>query len=558
MRIERSRDHVLGFPALEFNLADLFEIVADTCPDRTALVAGDVRLTYRELDERATRVAHQLRDAGVQPGEWVALLAWNRAEWIEAQHGIYKARSAVVNVNYRYVADELRYMLDNSDAVAIIFERAFATMVAEVAGDCPKLRHFVVIDDGTDDAASASAIEQLGAVEYEAALAAASPDREGLGPRSADDLYVLYTGGTTGLPTGVMWRAEDIFFAALGGGGFGQPPITTPEELAERVAGEGAEARAMINAPMMHGAGQWTSYIAFFGGGTVILNVEHRFDGDDVWRIVAQERAGTIMVVGDAMARPLAEALDRLPDDVDISSVFLVGSGGSILSPAIKDHLRARLPNAMVADSFGASETGAGGTVMDQAGPAQGPRFTVNRQMTVLDEEWRPIEPGSGKQGMLARRGHIPLGYWKDEEKTAATFVVDPDGVRWVIPGDHAVIESDGTITMLGRGSVSINSGGEKIFPEEVEAALKAHPAVFDAVVVGVPDERFVERVAAIVKVRDDMAIPSLDDLQVECRKHIAGFKVPRELHVTDVIPRTSVGKPDYRWARRLALGEPA
>jgi fatty-acyl-CoA synthase len=542
---------------LEFNLADLFEIVADTCPDRTALVAGDVRLTYRELDERANRFAQHLRSAGVRPGDWVAVLAWNRAEWIEVQHGIYKARNAVVNVNYRYVAEELRYILDNSDAVAIVFERAFAPMLAEVAGDAPKLRHFVVIEDGTDDEESAAAVDRLGAVEYEAALAASSPTRDGLGPRSADDLYVLYTGGTTGMPKGVMWRAEDIFFAALGGGGFGQPPITTPEELAGRVPPDGAEIRSMVNAPMMHGGGQWVSWITFYSGGTVILNVDHHFDGEKVWRIAARERALTIMVVGDAMARPLAEALDHLPPDVDISSVVSVGSGGSILSPAIKDHLRAKLPGVFVLDSFGASETGAAGSVMDQGGPAQGPRFTVNEQMTVLDEEWRPIEPGSGEQGMLARRGHIPLGYWKDEEKTAATFVTDPDGVRWVIPGDHATIEADGTITLFGRGSVCINSGGEKIFPEEVEMALKAHPAVFDAVVVGVPDERFVERVAAIVKVREGAPTPTLEELQESCRAHIAGYKVPRELHITDVVPRTPVGKPDYRWAKRLAMGEP-
>jgi len=541
---------------LEFNLADLFEIVADTCPDRTALVASDVRLTYRELDERATRVAQHLRAAGVVPGDWVAVLAWNRAEWIEAQHGIYKARNAVVNINYRYVAEELRYLLDNSDAVAIFFERAFAPMLAEVVGTTPKLRHFVVIEDGTDDPAADAAVVALGAVEYEAALAAASPSRDGLGPRSPDDLYVLYTGGTTGMPKGVMWRAEDIFFAALGGGGFGQTPITTPGELAGRVPPDGSELRSMVNAPMMHGGGQWVSWITFYSGGTVILNVDHHFDPEKVWRIAARERALTVMVVGDAMARPLTEAIDRLPADVDISGVVSVGSGGSILSPAIKNELRAKLPNVFVLDSFGASETGAAGSVMDMDGPAQGPRFTVNEQMTVLGADWRPVAPGSGHQGMLARRGHIPLGYWKDEEKTAATFVTDPDGVRWVIPGDHAVIEADGTITMLGRGSVCINSGGEKIFPEEVEMALKAHPAVFDAVVVGVPDDRFVERVAAIVQVRAGHPVPTLAELQESCRAHIAGYKVPREVHVTDVVPRTPVGKPDYRWAKRLALGE--
>jgi len=538
---------------LEFNLADLFELVADTVPERLALVAGDVRLTYGELDERANRVAQHLRGVGIGAGDHVAILGWNRAEWIEAQHGTYKARAAVVNVNYRYVAEELRYLLENAQAVAIIFERSFAPMVAEVRADCPTLRHFVVIDDGTDDDASTAAVEALGAVAYEDALAAASPTRDGLGPRSADDLYLLYTGGTTGMPKGVMWRAEDIFFAALGGGGFGKPPIATPEELAGRVPPDGEYAVNLVNAPMMHGGGQWVSFIAFFGGGKVVLNTDHHFDGERIWRLAAREGATSIMVVGDAMARPLAEALDTLPDDVDISSVKGIGSGGSILSPAIKDQLRARLPGVTVVDSFGASETGAAGSVLDFDGPAQGARFTVNAEMTVLDEGGRPVAAGSGDVGHLARRGHIPLGYWKDAEKTAATFRTDPDGVRWVIPGDFATIEADGTIVMLGRGSVCIQSGGEKIFPEEVEAAVKAHPAVFDAVVVGVPDERFIERVAVIVKVRDGMDAPTLEELQEFCRTTIAGYKVPRELHLTDEIPRTPVGKPDYRWAKRLA-----
>lgn len=546
---------------MEFNLADLFEIVADTCPERTALVAGTTRLTYRELDERANRVAHHLRDAGIEPGEWVAVLSWNRAEWIEAQHGIYKARNAVVNVNYRYVADELRYILENSEAVAVVFERSFAAMLADVvagSGDAVKLRHFVVIEDGADDAESATALASLGAVAYEDALAAASPHRDGLGPRSADDLYLLYTGGTTGMPKGVMWRAEDIFFAALGGGGFGQPPIVTPEELAERVAEDDKALAAVVNAPMMHGAGQWVSFINFYSGATVVLNTDHHFDGERVWRLAAENGATSVMLVGDAMARPLAEALDHLASDVDVSSVKMIGSGGSILSPAIKEHLREALPGAFVVDSFGASETGAAGSVQDFQGPAQGSRFTVTEQMSVLDDHGRPIEPGSGATGHLARRGHIPLGYWKDPEKTAATFITDPDGVRWVIPGDFATIEADGTITLFGRGSVCIQSGGEKIFPEEVEAALKAHPAVFDAVVVGVPDDRFVERVAAVVKVRDGEPAPTLEELQAFCRTHLAGYKVPRELHLASVIPRTPVGKPDYRWAKRLALGEPA
>ena len=531
---------------MEFNLADLYEIVADAVPDRLALVAGDRRLTYAQLDERANRFAHHLLDHAVEPGDKVAIYSWDRAEWVEAMLGTYKARAVPINVNYRYVADEARYILDNSDAVAVVFERAFAPVVNAIRGDLPKLRHAVVLEDGTDAATDA--------VPYEDALATASPARD-FGPRSSDDLYFLYTGGTTGVPKGVMWRSEDIFFAALGGGGFGQPPITEPEELAARIPADDARAIPMVNAPMMHGGGQWMAFINFFGGGTVVLNCGRHFDPDRIWRTVERERCNSVMVVGDAMGRPLAEALAAPGATYDTSAVIVVGSGGAILSPAVKDQLRAQLPNAVVMDSFGASETGASGTVFDTDGPAAGPRFTMGKFMTVLDDELRPVEPGSGVVGRLARRGHIPLGYYKDDEKTAATFVTAADGARWVVPGDFAVVEADGTITLLGRGSVCINSGGEKVYPEEVEAALKSHPDVFDAVVVGVPDDRYVERVAAIIQPRPG-ADPSLEELQDHSRDKLAGYKLPRQLLLAETIPRTPVGKPDYRAARKLATSE--
>lgn len=533
-----------------FNLADLFEVVVDTVPDRLALVAGDARLTYRELDERANRVAHHLIDHGVQPGEHVAVYSWNRAEWLEAELGIYKARASVINVNYRYVADELAYMLENSDSVALLFERQFALIVAAVRDRAPKLRHLVVIDDGSTDEAATQAVAELGAVDYEAALADASPER-GFEPRSPDDLYILYTGGTTGMPKGVLWRQEDIFFAALGGGGYGQPPITTADELAERMTAE--QQIGVINAPMMHGGGQWTTFIAFYAGNRVVLNCSHHYSGDEVLRLAERERATSIMVVGDAMARPLADALAAPGAHYDLA-VATIGSGGAIMSKAVKEELRARLPGVLVADSYGASETGAAGTVMDFDKAAAGPQFTINATTNVLGEDLQPVEPGSGEVGRLARRGHIPLGYYKDAEKTAATFVTDANGERWVLPGDNATIAADGTLELLGRGSQCISTGGEKVYPEEVEAALKAHPDVFDAVVVGVPDERFVERVAAIITPREG-AQPTLDDVQQFCRTKIAGYKVPRELHITDEIPRTPVGKPDYRWAKRVATG---
>jgi fatty-acyl-CoA synthase len=532
---------------MEFNLADLFEIVADQVPDRLALVAGDRRLSYAQLEERANRFAHHLLDRSVEAGENVAIYSWDRAEWVEAMLGAYKARAVPINVNYRYVADEAHYIIDNSDAVVVVHERAFAPLLTTIRGDLPKVRHYVVLEDGSDAESGALA----DAVPYEDALAEASPARD-FAPRSPDDLYVLYTGGTTGVPKGVMWRSEDIFFAALGGGGFGQPPITKPEELAERIPDEDARAIPMVNAPLMHGGGQWMAFINLYAGGSIVLNCDRHFDADRIWRTVERERCNAVMVVGDAMGRPLAEALAAPGASYDTSSVIVVGSGGAILSPAVKEQLRAQLPNAMVMDSFGASETGATGSVFDTEGPAAGPRFTMGEFMTVLDAELRPVTPGSGVVGRLARCGHIPLGYYKDDEKTAAMFVTAADGTRWVVPGDFAVVEADGTITLLGRGSVCINSGGEKVYPEEVEAALKSHPDVFDAVVVGVPDDRYVERVAAIVQARPS-AEPTLDELQAHCRARLAGYKLPRQLVLADAIPRTPVGKPDYRAAKSAA-----
>ncbi|HEY7134512.1 MAG TPA: acyl-CoA synthetase [Acidimicrobiia bacterium] len=536
-----------------WNLADLFEIVADTVPDRTALIAGDRRLSYRELDERASRLAHHLATTGVGPGEAVGVYSWNRAEWLEAMFAAWKISAIPINLNYRYVADEARFILDDADVVAIVHERGFAPLLAGIAPSLPKVRHHIVLDDGSDDDASASACAALGAVPYEDALAVASPGRE-LPARSSDDLYVLYTGGTTGMPKGVVWRHEDIFFAAMGGGGFGKPPIRAPEELAGRVAPEGEELVGICNAPMMHGGGQWVTCIAFFAGNTCILNTSRHFDADEVWRLAEREHARSIMVVGDAMARPLVDALSRPGAAYDTSAVVAIGSGGAILSAAVKEQLRAKLPHAIVMDSFGASETGAAGSVMDLEGPAAGPRFTMGEFMTVLDDDLRPVAPGSGVVGRLARSGHIPLRYHKDDEKTAVTFLTTPDGRRWVVPGDDATIEPDGTITLLGRGSVCINSGGEKIYPEEVEAALKSHPDVFDAIVIGVPDDRFVERVAAIVQPRPG-ATPTLADVQDHCRTKLAGYKVPRQLVVLDEIVRTPVGKPDYRWARAVSSG---
>ncbi|MEU5877172.1 acyl-CoA synthetase [Spirillospora sp. NPDC047279] len=519
--------------ARSYNLADLLEILAEAGPDRPALVAGDERRTYKELNERASRVGHHLAAAGVQAGEHVAILAYNRAEWIESMLGIFKIRAVPIPVNFRYVAAELHHVLSDSDSVALIGERSLLEKVEEIRGDLPELRHVVVIEDG-------SGAEIPGAVEYEAALSEGSSSDD-FPPRSSDDRYVMYTGGTTGFPKGVEWRCEDIFFGALGGGNVLGDPITSPEAIAANA--EQPPMAVLDCAPVMHGAGQWVAFMGLFSGAKVVLYTDHAFDPARALGLLAAEQANVMMLVGDVMARPVAKELGNA--EYDTSSLFAIASGGAPLTDGAKEELTAHLPAVMFLDNYGASETGATGpSVGGKDGTA---RFMMKPEVTVLDEDLRPVKPG--EIGKLARRGHIPLGYYNDPKKTATTFFTDADGTRWSVPGDFATLEDDGTITLLGRGSLVINTGGEKVYPEEVEVALKDHPDVYDVVVVGLPDERFGQRVAAVVAPRPGTA-PALEDLVEHCRGRLAGYKLPRRLQLVDEVQRTAVGKSDYKWAK--------
>jgi 3-oxocholest-4-en-26-oate---CoA ligase len=527
--------------AASFNLYDLFSVVAGAVPDREVLVHGDRRLTYAQLDDRVRRLAAVLAAQGVGAGDHVGLHLHNSSEYLEGMLASYLLRAVPVNINYRYVADELRYLFDDADLVALLHEPVFAPLIDEVRGDVPGLRSTLARGD-----------------EHEAALAAVAPlDPATVPGRSGDDHYVLYTGGTTGMPKGVVWRHEDIFFGALGGGG--QPPITAPEELAERAPA--GRTRLLPACPFMHGSAHWMAFSTLFTGGSVVIDTEAGFDPARIWQLVHDERVTFLVIVGDAFGRPLVDALAAAPEGRwDLSSLTVILSGGAILSPAIKDGLLAALPGCLVVDGFGASETGGQGQMVAVRGAAgTNPRFSMDEHTTVLDDDLRPVAPGSGVVGRLARRGRVPLGYYKDAVKTAATFPV-VDGVRWAVPGDLATVEEDGTITVFGRGSVSINTGGEKVHPEEVEAALKGHPSVFDAVVVGVPDERWGQRVAAVVQLRPEArtAAPSVDELASHARTTLAGYKVPRSVVVVDEIVRSPSGKADYRWARSVAEGASA
>ncbi|MGZ8752776.1 MAG: acyl-CoA synthetase [Acidimicrobiia bacterium] len=532
----------------QWNLADLFEAVADVAADREAIVSDDRRLTYRELDERATRLAHHLAANGLQAGDHVGIYAYNGPEWVEAMFAAWKIRAVPINVNYRYVEAELRYLFDNADLVALVHGREFIPRIAAVRADCPKLQVFVSIDDDTDEDLST-----IGAVEYEAALAAASPDRD-FSRRSPDDLYILYTGGTTGMPKGVMWRQTDYFNSTIGAlMRMSGPPFETVDEVVEEAKASGTLVGFPL-APLMHGAAQWVATMLLLQGNKLVLSSARRLDPISTWRTIEREKVMTTSLVGDAMARPLIEALDS-PElaDIDLSHFFVIGSGGAILSPTVKEAIAKRLPNVVVIDSLGASETGYQGTVAGSDSEGK-PRFAMGEHTTVLDDSGKPVVPGDAVIGRLARKGFMPVGYYKDAEKTAATFV-EIHGERWALPGDMARVEADGTITLLGRGSVSINSGGEKIYPEEVELALKSHPDVFDVVVVGVQDERWGERVVAVVKARPG-ATPLAGELAEHARGTIAGYKVPRAIVVVDEMVRSPSGKADYRWAKATAVAD--
>ncbi len=534
---------------MALNIADLAEHAIDAVPDRVALVCGDEHLTYAQLEEKANRLAHYLIDRGVRKDDKVGLYCRNRIEIVIAMLGIVKAGAILVNVNYRYVEGELRYLFDNSDMVALVHERDYSDRVANVLPDTPNVKTVLVVEDGTD-----KDYQRYGGVEFYSAIAQGSPERD-FGDRSADAIYLLYTGGTTGFPKGVMWRHEDIYRVLFGGTDFATGEFVKDEyDLAKAAAANPPMIRYPIP-PMIHGATQSATWMSIFSGQTTVLAPE--FDAEEVWRTVHDRRVNLLFFTGDAMARPLLDALTT-KNDYDLSSLFLLASTAALFSPSIKEKLLELLPNRIITDSIGSSETGFGGTsiVAKDAPHGGGPRVTIDHRTVVLDEDGNEVKPGSGVRGFIAKKGNIPVGYYKDEKKTTETFRTI-NGTRYAIPGDYAQVEEDGSVTMLGRGSVSINSGGEKIYPEEVEAALKAHPHVFDALVVGVPDPRYGQQVAAVVQARPGRR-PSLSELDRFVRSEIAGYKVPRSLWLVDEVKRSPAGKPDYRWAKQQTEARPA
>ena len=534
-----------------WNYANLWESVADAIPDRTALIHGERTIPWREFDARANALAKYLVDAGLTHQSKVAAYLYNGPEYLETYFAAFKAGLVPFNTNYRYGGEELAYLFDNADAEAVVFHSSFADTADKVRGRLPKVKLWIAVAEPGHPVPA-------WAVDYETIVAAGAPRYQAPWGRSADHLVFMYTGGTTGMPKGVMWRQEDLF-KGLGGGAnllLGLPPMERVAEAGERAAAQAQspepQAITIPVAPLMHATGQFISFGSLVSGGAVATLVSRRFNPAELFDEVERLGVSGLIIVGPAFAAPMLECLEANPGRWKMPSLRRIVSSGAMWGAENKQGLLKHLPHIMLMDSLGSSEALGLAASTSGGGAAAGTaKFTTGPNAAVFTEDGVRVEPGSGVRGLVAVGGATPIGYYKDEEKSAKTFRIF-EGKRWSVPGDWATIEADGSITLLGRGSQVINTGGEKVFPEEVEEALKKFPGVRDAAVVGVPDPRFGERICAVVDVTGG-AKPSLADLAAHVRAHLADYKAPRELVLAPVV-RAPNGKLDYKAIREQAL----
>jgi 3-oxocholest-4-en-26-oate---CoA ligase len=520
-----------------WNFGDVFETVAGVIPDQPAQIQGDLVRTWGEFDRRANALAKDLIDSGLGQQSKVACYLYNCPEYFEVVQAAFKGAFVPFNTNYRYGPEEVAYLFDNADAEAVVFHTSFSELIDSIRDRVPVRRWYALDDDG-------SGVPPW-AVSYEAIVGQGADTVVPPWGRSGDDILMLYTGGTTGMPKGVMWRQDDLV-TALGRGGnalVGIRPAENLEEIAARVTGG---VTLLVACPMMHGTGEFTAFGIMQLGGAVVALPSRHFDPAELWRTVDERSVNVLAIVGDAFARPMLAELDANRDQYDLSSVLAIISSGVMWSQEVKDGLIGHIPQVVLSDNFSSSEALGMGTSVSRAGASESTaRFKVGPRCKVFAEDGREVHPGSGEAGMVAVGGPQPLGYYKDEAKTEATFRT-VDGVRYSIPGDWATVNEDGTLNLLGRGSVCINTGGEKVFPEEVEEALKRHASVRDAVCVAVPDERFGEAICAVVEPDGDTP-PGLDELSAHVKAGLAAYKAPRYLVVVDTIGRAANGKVDYK-----------
>ncbi|RDV07119.1 acyl-CoA synthetase [Sphingorhabdus pulchriflava] len=537
-----------------WHFADVFDTIASLAPDQIALINGDTHRSWRDYEDRSARLANALLAAGLKPDAKTAIYAHNSNAYLEAQYASFKARTVPINVNYRYVEHELTYLFDNGDVEAVFFDAKFAPRLAAIRDHLPKLKLFVQIDDGSGETLA-------GAQDFEALIATNAPL-----PRldyGEDDIYMIYTGGTTGMPKGVMYRHGDLsagIASALLGPEVVEPSPEMLVAVVQALKEAGAAPISLPACPLMHGTGMWIgAFFAHFAGGAVATISDEKFDPDAIWAFIERKRVNAVAIVGDAFAKPMLAALreaEARGQHYDLTSLKVIGSSGVMFSSEVKRGLLEYI-DVEIRDSIGSTEGAMGGSVVSRSlPPVDTAKFAFNPTTKVFNDRDEEVQPGSDEIGMIANGGVVPVGYFKDPEKSAKTFR-SIAGVRYSFPGDFAQVTADGTLVLLGRGSVCINTGGEKVFPEEVEEALKAHGDIWDALVVGVPDERFGERVVAVLSAKEGASVNEAALLDF-ARTRLAGYKMPRQLVFVETVQRAANGKADYKWAKEVALGSGA
>ncbi len=532
---------------MELHYATLWEAISDVVGDSDALVNGDLRRTWTEYEDRASRLASAFEGLGLRPGSKIGMYLYNGNEYMETQFAGMKMRGVPINVNYRYLDDELLYLLDNSDAEALVFHTSLGERVARVMERAPKVRSWIEVDDGGDSIP--------GAVAYEELIAGHEPAKRIT--RSPDDVYMLYTGGTTGMPKGVMYDIGGFTQMLIGATfpllGLGLPAVETIPGLAAKLRDDVGGLCSIPACPLMHGTGMWLgAIVGHLTGGKVATLTSRSLDAHELWETAQREKATQVVIVGDAFAKPMLRALDEAKAQgraYDLSNIRILMSSGVMWTSEVKEQLL-DWHDFMLIDAMGSSEGSMGTQITTRGNVGETAKFTMAPTTKVFTEDGREVEPGSGEAGMVAAGGSVPRGYFKDEAKSAATFKTI-DGVRYSFPGDWALVEADGGLTLLGRGSNCINTAGEKVYPEEVEEAVKLHDDVIDCLVVGVDDEKFGQRVTGVASVRSGSDIDG-EVIRAFLRDKIAAYKMPKQLVVVDHVRRAPNGKADYTWARKM------
>jgi fatty-acyl-CoA synthase len=540
---------------LEAQYASVWEKNSDVIPDKIALICGDNEVTWREYDQRAAKLATLLTNAGLGDDSKVGLYLHNSNEYLESQYSVFKIKGVPINVNYRYKEEELIYLLENSDSEAIFYQSCYAEQIASIKDKLPKVKLYIQVDDKTN--------ETLGfAQDYESAISECQPmERQ---ERSEDNIYMLYTGGTTGMPKGVMYQHGGHLKGMLNtAGAWGLIPVQEKIDVdsvaleVKKLADEGRLPISIPACPLMHGTGMWLgAIIPHLVGGTVVTLPNLGFDPDGLLKEVEKRKANNIVIVGDAFAKPIMDALDKAESEgspYNLESINTVISSGVMWSSEVKQGLLKHHDMVLV-DAMGSTEGGMGSSRASRDNPAETAKFVLNPGVIVITDEGELVEPGSDKTGKIGTSGLVPLGYFKDEKKSAETFK-EFQGVRYSFPGDYAKVEADGTITLLGRGSNCINTAGEKVYPEEVEEAIKRNDDIFDCLVVGLQDDRFGQKVVALASFQEGREIQE-QDLIAFTREHLAGYKLPKQVLFVDEVMRAPNGKANYKWAKETAEKE--